>query len=483
MAMAATICAQELEPSVIQDSSPSDSGWYFLSSRATVLMDSLWPAEELSREAHIERFARVSQRAVQLYQRAMDLYLEELPRVQSSRRAWHRWWENFDRQQEHFWTTWQGQFGKLFEHNLQTIWSDAYPHRLEGTIPLTAPGAVFLTHEFGDVIIQGTPGAVAHLVAEIKVLAASPIDAQQYAQAIAFQVISENSITKVTTRLPTSRPRSVEGTSIALQMEIPPDYPLQVDNSFGDVSIRGLTKGLKAKTSHGVLKIDDCCGDLFLSNRGGEVSVQMGDGDLHVETSFGPIVVRQVRGDVFASNKFGPVSIVEVSGSVQVENSAAPIEIADIGGEVTVNNHLGHVTVRRVAGDLKVGNTGSPVRIADVQGETHVENSRGEIWAEKLFGNTVILCQKGDVDLVLDEIRQNRYRLDTSFGIVRLNLPPRPSALISAETICGTIDSDFPLEIKRLGSTQLARGKLGQGMADIQLDARNSNIYLISSQR
>ena len=47
----------------------------------------------------------------------------------------------------------------------------------------------------------------------------------------------------------------------------------------------------------------------------------------------------------------------------------------------------------------------------------------------------------------------------------------------------GTIDSDFPLEIKREGASQLARGKLGQGKANIQLDGRNTNIYLISSER
>lgn len=420
---------------------------------------------------------------VQLYQRAMDLYLEELPRIQSSKRDWRRWWEDFDRQQEHFWRTWQGEFGELFEHHLQAIWSGSYPHRLESIIPLTGSPAIFLTHEFGDVDISGTPEPFAHLVAEVKVIAGSPIDAQRYAQAIILEVASENSTARVTTRLPTPRPRSVEGTSIALQVEIPRSCPLQVENSFGDVRIRGLTKGLKASTSHGVLEIDECAGDLVLCNKQGEVIVKAGDGDLHVEASLGPIRVTEVRGDVYADNKFGPVSIGGVSGAVRVQNSAAPIEITDIDGHVTINSRLGQVTVRGVGGNLVVYNAGSPVRIVDVQGETHVENSGGQIWAEKLFGNVVILSQKGDVDLILDEIRQNRYQLDTSFGIVRVNLPPRPSALISAETLYGTIDSDFPLEFKRAGSTQLARGKLGQGKADIQLDARNANIYLISSER
>jgi DUF4097 and DUF4098 domain-containing protein YvlB len=134
-------------------------------------------------------------------------------------------------------------------------------------------------------------------------------------------------------------------------------------------------------------------------------------------------------------------------------------------------------------GDLHVSNAGSPVSIADVMGQTHIENIKGGIRAEKLAGDVIILSRNGDIDLILDEIRQNLYRLDTAFGIVRVNLPSQPSAFISAEALYGTIDSDFPLEIKKDGAAQSARGKLGQGKANIQLDGENSNIYLISSGR
>jgi hypothetical protein len=244
-----------------------------------------------------------------------------------------------------------------------------------------------------------------------------------------------------------------------------------------------LKKGLKVRTSHGSVEIHRCAGDLDLSNKLGGVLVREGDGDLFVETTFRPIVVTNIQGNVFARNKFGSVSLTGICGAVQVENSDGPVQIDDIQGAVTVDNHLGDIAVQEVGGDLRIQNTGSPMRITDILGETHIENRAGEIRAEKLGGNVIIRSREGDVILVLDEIRQNIYRLDTSFGIIRVNLPPKPSALISAETLYGTIDSDFPLEIKRAGSTQRAQGKLGQGKADIQLDAKNANIYLISSRR
>jgi DUF4097 and DUF4098 domain-containing protein YvlB len=202
-----------------------------------------------------------------------------------------------------------------------------------------------------------------------------------------------------------------------------------------------------------------------------------------VENSFNPISVSQFEGDVFAVNQYGDVNIQQTAGAVQVENSAGAVEAFDIGGDVTVINHLGQVLVQRVQGDLMLDNADSRVIIADILGETHIENRRGEIRAQDLRGDVIISNREGSVDLALDDIRNRLYRLDSIFGVVRLNLPPSPSALISAESRYGTIDSDFPLEITRAGPVQTARGKLGQGMATIYLDGQHSNIYLISSGR
>jgi len=483
LTMAVTVWAQQVCSQTIDDTSEVGPGWFFSAPTAEDLMDSLWRIQEAEVAARLESLTECCPRTIHLYRRALERYLEELPRVHISKRLWYSWWDDFNRQQEHFWTLWQAKFGQLFEQHLQTIWTASYPYRLERTIPITDSPAIFLTHEFGDVVIHGSQKSFAHLVAEIKVVGTSQADAERHAREMSFGVDVDDSALKIATQLPASIPETVKGISIALQVELPRECPVEVQNAFGDLRIQGLTKGLTARTRHGTLDIAQCSGNMEIFNRQGGVSVTEGDGDVRVETSFGPIVVMKVRGNVFAHNKFGSVSISGVSGSTQVENSAAFVEIADVGGQVTVHNRLGSVAIQRVGGNLMVDNQGSPVHIANIQGETHIENSRGEIRAEKLDGNVVIRSRNGDILLTLDDIRQNLYRLDNSFGVVRINLPAMPSAFISAEALYGTIDSDFPLEIKREGAIQMARGTLGQGNASIQLDGRNSNIYLISSKR
>jgi DUF4097 and DUF4098 domain-containing protein YvlB len=483
LALAATVFAQQAGPPATGELSVFRDSRFVLLPSAQDLMDSLWRAEKSGQEITLETFGQSSRQAMLLYQKALGRYLEELPCVQDADLTWQRWWEDFDRQQEHYWMMWQARFGKLFVHHLQSIWTDAYSHRLEKTISLSGRPTFSLAHECGDVAITGSSKATVQLVAEIKIIAASRADAQKYAQQIDFAVTQENSILKTTILLPTARPETVQGVSIDLDVELPRDCPLLVESYFGNIRVLGMTKGLRAKSSHGSLEVRECKGDLDLANRQGQIKVTQGEGMLSVETSFDPIFVAEFLGDVFASNKFGPVIIEGVCGSVQIENSAGLIKAVDIDGDVTVSNRLGQVVVQGVAGDLSVDNAGAPVNIAGVLGQTHIESKQGKICAEKLRGDVIIFNQNGDIDLALDEIRQNLYRLDTSFGVVRLNFPPSPSATIRAQTFCGTIDSDFPLEITRVGTTQMARGKLGQGKTLIQLDAKNSNIYLISSKR
>jgi DUF4097 and DUF4098 domain-containing protein YvlB len=481
--MATAVLGQQPVPETTVEIVQQEARWFLIKPTAEDLMDSLWRFHNLAPEAPRDGLGKRSQRTVQLYHKALDRYLLELPRVQISRQTWHRWWEDFGRQQDLFWRTWQARFDSVFEQDLEAIWADPIERRLETSISLADVSNVEITHQFGDVIITGIDQEKAHLIAEIQVVASSATDAQEYIREIDIPLSLDGSGLLVATSMPPQQPASVQATTVSLQLELPQDLPLEVENSFGDIQVQGCTGGLKARTCHGALVVRDCAGDLELTNRNGSISIQDSKGNLRAKTSFGPIIALRIQGDVHASNDFGDVTVREITGAAELKTSEGLIEIVGVDGDATVNNHLGQIIVQQVAGNLTVDNAGSPVRIAEVSGGTYIESRRGEVHAEKLGGDVVILNREGNVELALDEIHQRLYRLDSAHGIIRINLPSRPSAQITAETLYGTIDSDFPLEIKRVGSTQSATGKLGGGQATIQLDARNSNIYLISSGR
>jgi DUF4097 and DUF4098 domain-containing protein YvlB len=378
---------------------------------------------------------------------------------------------------------WQSQFDHIVQRDLEILWQDPHQRLLEKTIPLTGVSRIVLEHEFGDLSLLGIADNDAHVEAHIRVVSPDQVVARHYADQIDIRATDQDSILQLAVIYPEQTPDPVEGVSVSLRLRLPRDRFIDVTNDFGNLHVDRFARGLTARTRHGAMDIRDCSGHLKLDNRDGTVSVSGGQGTLQVESSFHPISVRQFDGDVFAVNQFGDIRVGQTAGDVQMENRAGAVEAFEIGGDVILKNQLGQVLVRSVRGDLMLNNADSRVIVADILGETRIENRRGEVRAENLGEQVIIINREGDIDLALGDIRRGSYRLDSSFGVVRLNLPADPSALITAESRYGTIDSDFPLEILRTGELQSAHGKLGQGAATIDLDAQHSNIYLISSGR
>jgi hypothetical protein len=418
-----------------------------------------------------------------MYQMALDQYLRELPMVQVSRQARHDWWEEFGRRQKHFWEKWRDRVDPLIREDLEILWETPHTRTLALTIPLNGLRQVAVVHQFGDVLLRGTAEEDARVQADVRVISDDPEAARRYADAVEIRSSRVDDILRLTTVCPAERPAEIDGVTVAVSIDLPEDCHLEIENAFGHLRLEKLTGGVKAHNRYGDITLQDCAGDLELSDRQGAISVSGGRGRLWAESSFQPITVSQFDGDVLAVNQFADISVNQSAGPVQMETSIGSIQASDIGGPVTVTNRLGEVMVQKIMGDLMLTNTDSRVIIADVLGKTRIENRRGEIRAKQLGGDVSISNERGDVDLALDQIRKKLYRLDSAFGVIRLNLPPNPSALISAEAQYGTIDSDLPLEITRDGAVQFARGKFGQGMITIQLDAEHSNIYLITNGR
>jgi len=479
---AAAATAQQPLRSSPQEWTGRDQTWSFSLSVACELMDSLLEVQE-TRFEDASGFQHTAQQTLQLYQLALDQYLRELPRIQVSRKIRHDWWEAFERRQEYFWEQWQARFDPLIREDLEILWKDPLTRTITRTVPLNGLRQVAVIHQFGDVHLTGTAAGDALVHADVRVISADPEAARRYADAVDIQAARTDETLRMTTVYPQERPASIDGVTVAVNLELPGDCRLEIENAFGHLRLEGFSGGLKARNRYGDITLQDCIGDLEVSNRHGAVSVTGGRGRLWTESSFQPITVSQFNGDVLAVNQFADISVSQAGGPVQMETSIGSIRASEIDGSVTVNNRFGEVMVQKVMGDLMLTNSDSRVLIADVLGETRIENRRGEIRAEQLGGNVIISNERGDVDLALDQLRERLYRLDSAFGVIRLNLPPNPSALISAQAQYGTIDSDLPLEITRDGSVQFARGKFGRGMLTIQLDAEHSNIYLISNGR
>jgi len=145
-------------------------------------------------------------------------------------------------------------------------------------------------------------------------------------------------------------------TRLDLEIEMPKGLALEVEDSSGELEIRGA----------GATRIQDSSGSIELSDVTGDVSIRDGSGSIEV---------RQVAGDVRVEDGSGSIEIERVQGSVIVEDDGAGgIRISEVSRDVHIEEDgSGSIDVRDVGGDFRVDRDGSgSVRYHDVTGEVSV---------------------------------------------------------------------------------------------------------------
>ena len=121
--------------------------------------------------------------------------------------------------------------------------------------------------------------------------------------------------------------------SARLDIHVPTELALDVKNSFGDVSVRGVSGKHDIRNESGKVRIENC------------------GGDLRLRTSFASAEVVDFKGPVDVNNSSGEVDLKNISGRAEVRNSFKTVTFNRIGGPLTVTSESSDVLGSDVAGD------------------------------------------------------------------------------------------------------------------------------------
>ena len=149
--------------------------------------------------------------------------------------------------------------------------------------------------------------------------------------------------------------------ALDLVIDVPAGSAMEVDDSSGDIEIRGV----------GALDLEDSSGDIDLEDLGGAV---------RIEDSSGGIRVVGVKGDVSIRDSSGDIDARRITGALTVEeDSSGEITVADVTGTVHVRrDSSGGIEVAGVGGDFLVDRDGSGgIDYRDVKGEVRIPQRRG----------------------------------------------------------------------------------------------------------
>lgn len=144
---------------------------------------------------------------------------------------------------------------------------------------------------------------------------------------------------------------------------------------------------------------------------------------------------------------------------IQVPRSTAYAfdKIASMSGNVKVEGVTGAVNASAMSGDVTVGDVEGTVEATAMSGDVHVAIQRLDG-----AGNLAFTSMSGDVEVFL---------------------PSNAGVDVSLKTVSGSIETDFPLQVQeqKYGSSQWAKGRLGDGSRGLTAKSMSGNVRLMKN--
>ncbi len=318
-----------------------------------------------------------------------------------------------------------------------------------------------------------------------------------------------------------------------MEILIPKDSQLQVDNSFGDVRVNGINGNLDLNAAHRALEVRDCTGQFAITTRYAESRLANLVGNVTIDGR-GSIFLDNIKGDIKVNNEYSPVEIVNVDGKVSVSNtdghiriegvtkpvivdargsqvrignlkdtlkitaSHQNVDIFDVASTVTIESSYSTLALKgikgkveltsnsdRISGDdiqesLKLKARASSIRLNGIKGPLDIQNSLKEIIVNDFSESCSITSEYGDISVSAQRLGKGDIQIKNRNGAIDLFLPENASFLIDATARSGQIESDYKgLEsIRNENNTGTLHAKVKMGAPKITLDTQYGNIHI-----
>ena len=136
--------------------------------------------------------------------------------------------------------------------------------------------------------------------------------------------------------------------------------------------------------------------------------------------------------------------------SIIVSTATAPITIDSLSGDLSLSSDTGVVTVKNAANaHLEMHGVAAPVVLSDVSGRVEIISSGGSVRLTKVSGSRVsVSTTSGNITYDGDFSGGGSYVLTTHNGAIDVTLPESASVDLTARSLKGSVENDFPLQNK-----------------------------------
>jgi len=382
---------------------------------------------------------------------------------------------------------------------------------------------VEVENAFGRVhVTAGGPGEVKVLLRKV-VFLPTENEARDFASRVALRFETKGDALRVTTNRGEVSRNDRVGLETHLEVTVPPDTAVQVDNEHGrvevfeaasahvmnshdEVQVERVKGAVTVTSKHGDVTVAEVGGDLRVEARHGDVNVKdvkgravvdskhggvtvTGVGGLELDVAFGDAHIEDVRADLRVKGEHSGVEATGIAGKATIETSFDGVTLARVGGDAHLKVEHGEVKVRETKGAVTVEASFDGVELEDVVGPAEVTVSHGGLRAARVEKGVRVKASGDDVELLavkgaLDvEAERGGVRIapqgpltdevfvKTTHGGIHLEVPPGSRFELLAEVRHGAIEVDVPgLAITRTDDRHV-KGSMGGGGSVVKLQA------------
>lgn len=256
-------------------------------------------------------------------------------------------------------------------------------------------------------------------------------------------------------------------------VDVQPGTRLQLDNHFGDVTIRTWDRSaVRVQGSHPI---------------GTTVEVQPGGSLLQIEADRPGGPTNPVTYTLTVPADM-PLEVEVIQGDVDVAGTRAGMDIQSIHGNITVVGGADVVALESVQGMVKVTGARGRVNAASVNQGIELTDIRGDIQAEAVngpihmrgidAGRVSAETVNGSVSYEGAIRNDGWYRFSTHNGGIDLTIPAGVGATFTASTFNGTLHTAFPVTLHEAKEGKEFTFTLGSGGARIELESFNGTMTI-----
>lgn len=174
---------------------------------------------------------------------------------------------------------------------------------------------------------------------------------------------------------------------------------------------------------------------------------------------------------------------VPADSNVTVDGGSGTVKVQGLnGGDVAVQTETGRIEVEAVSrAHLNLRSVSGAITVANSSNARVDANTGGDISLEKVSGPRVTAAtSKGGIRYKGDPGEGGEYSLTSHSGDIDVALPEGASVDVTARSISGSVQNDFPLEAKAhptfAASSRAVAGVARQGAAMLQVSSFSGKI-------